>query len=274
MINFRNGGEPADLLPEFLTDKAETMAISYAVRMAMAEMLDISVISRMYGDIDAMPEYILDYMAVELRAQYYAEDLSLEKKRGIVKNALAWKMKAGTKAAVQELISATFGEGVITEWPDFADGPGTPGTFDILTTAIITPDAVDRFADLISKVKNETSHLRFVSAEHEIETTFVVASRVSQEDLQTITNDVVIDDPDQAYIQEIHMAVYDFGEGIDETVTGMDGIPQEFARALYYACYAAGGPEAILTEKRDNETQMAAGQAWAAVLVQDGITII
>lgn len=269
MINFRHG-EPADLLPEFLTDKAETLAISYAVRMAMAEMLAISEISKMYADIDAMPEYVLDYMAVELNAQYYAEDLGISQKRSIIKNAIGWKMKAGTKAAVQELISVTFGEGTITEWDKYAEGPGTPGTFDIMTTAIMTPDAVDRFAALIAKVKNETSHLRFVSAEHEIETDFMVAKRAVQHGLQTISNDVAIDNPDQAYIQEECIAVYDFGEGLDETVAGMQQDPPDLRRHLYCVCWAMGGTDMILTEIGDNESELHAGPGRAAVLVQDG----
>ena len=273
MTNYRTG-EPADLLPEFLTNKATTMAVSYAVRMAMAEMLSISVISRMYGDIDAMPEHILDYMAVELAAQYYAEDLSLDRKRSIIKNAIGWKMLAGTKAAVQELIASVFGEGYITEWDQYAEGPGTPGTFDITTSAVMTPDAVERFAELISRTKNETSHLRFVSAEHDIEALFTVGKMTVQEDKQTVTNDVNIDNPDQAYIQEEHLAVWDYGEGIDETVTGMDGTPQDFERILYYACYAAGGPDVIQLEKRDTETSFAGAPARAAALVQDGTTAL
>lgn len=274
MIKYRDG-ELADLLPPYFKGRPEVMAISYACKMAMARFLDISIISRMYGDIDSMPEYILDYMATELNAQYYNETMELGIKRNIIKSAIAWKMKAGTKAAVQELVSVIFGDGEVTEWNEFEEGPGIPGTFDITTSATMTQNSVEQFSDLIEKTKNATSHLRFVSAKHDLETTFSVAANVAQATEEQIVNDVCIDNPDQAYILEEYISIYDFAEGEDTTVICTLGEePSKALRGISYACFLATGSEQIMIEIGDNETEIAGGLATASVLQQESITII
>ncbi|MDD3251755.1 MAG: phage tail protein I [Lachnospiraceae bacterium] len=274
MIKYRDG-EPADLLPPYLRGRPEVMAISYACRMAMAKFLDISVISRMYGDVDSMPEYILDYMATELNAQYYSETMSLEVKRNIIKNAIAWKMKAGTKAAVQELVSVIFGDGEVTEWNEFEGEDGTPGTFDITTSATMTQDSVEQFADLIEKTKNATSHLRYVSARHELETVFAVAANLAQTTEARIINDVNINNPDQAYITEEYIGIYDFAEGADSTVvSSTEEDPTEVTRALSYTCFLATDTEQILVEVRDNETEIFGGPVASAAMTQESISVI
>lgn len=274
MIKYQDG-ELADLLPSFFKDKPEVMAISYACRMAMARLLDISKVSRMYADIDSMPEYILDYMATELNAQYYSEAFDIAIKRDIIKSAIVWKMKAGTKEAVQELISVLFGDGKVTPWNEFTEGAGTPGTFDITTSAIMVKDSIEQFSDLIEKTKNISSHLRFVSTEHELESMRVVAANVAQGIESQITNDIKIDNPDQAYIYEEYIGIYDFAEGKDFTVISAEPEePTQAERRLYYACHLAADTEQIFIEVRDNETDLQGQQLLAAALVQESITII
>lgn len=274
MIKYKDG-EFADLLPPFLKDKPEVMAISYACKMAMEQLLEISKVSRMYADIDNMPEYILDYMATELNAQYYSEAFSIEIKRDIIKSAIVWKMKAGTKEAVQELISVLFGNGKVTPWNKFEGGAGTPGTFDITTSATMVKDSIEQFSDLIEKTKNVTSHLRFVSAEHELETMQVVAANVAQGIENQVANDIKINNPDQAYIYEAYIGIYDFAEGSDFTVISAEPEdPAQTERQLHYACYLAADTQQIFVEVRDNETEMQGQQLMAAALVQESITII
>ena len=72
-------------------------------------------------------------------------------------------MQAGTPGAVAEMVKIVFGDGEIVEWPDFKDPPYTPGTFDIVTDAQLTPVILDYFTSVINRVKNVRSHLRKIS---------------------------------------------------------------------------------------------------------------
>ena len=161
MTNYRDG-EFIDLLPQFFKDNEDVQAISYAFRMAISKMLSYSDMTTLYADIDSQPEAILDLMALELKAPYYSEDLSISRKRYLVKNAMLWRMKAGTKAAVKALVNTIFGESDVTEWFEFTDGEGIPGQFDIEVVADITmtPEMYEEFKKVIQEVKAATSHLR------------------------------------------------------------------------------------------------------------------
>ena len=58
-------GEIMDLLPEPFKSDPDVIAISYAIKRAVGVMLENAKKLHLYADIDHMPEYILDYMAVE-----------------------------------------------------------------------------------------------------------------------------------------------------------------------------------------------------------------
>lgn len=158
MIKY-DSGEIIDLLPLNLIDD-EVIAISYALKMAMAKMNEWRNNIMLYANIDNLPDEILDYLSVELQSQYYSVDLPIDKKRALIKNTLAWYQKAGTVSAVEEMIDIIFGSGEVVEWQDFAGGPGTPGVFDIITEIAATPDAIKQLNLVIQNVKNASSTLR------------------------------------------------------------------------------------------------------------------
>ncbi len=162
-------GELLDLIPEPLKSDTDVIAISYALQMAMAELLKYSVNTRMYADVDHVSEDILDYMAVEMRLAYYDESFSVETKRELIKNSFISYMEAGTKTSVQDLITTVFGYGEVVEWFDFTEGEQIPGYFDIETGAQLTPELFEMFTKVIESVKNESSHLRRIGIEREID---------------------------------------------------------------------------------------------------------
>ena len=160
MIKYREG-ELLDLLPPVFKEDPDWVAFSYALKMGMQKLLEYADKTMMYAAIDDQPENILDYMATELRSPYYEESADIETKRSIIKKTIEWYLKAGTKASVEELIRTVIGsEGKLVEWPDFEGGPGTPGTFDIETDALLTQDVYDKFLRIIESQKDLTSHLR------------------------------------------------------------------------------------------------------------------
>lgn len=165
MISFTDGGL-IDVWPD--KESPQIQALSYAVQQAMIRIKSYADRAMCYSMVDDLPEDLLDYFAVEMQAMYYKQSLEIEKKRKIVKNTLNWYTKAGTPAAVSEMVDVVLGGGKVVEWFDFDEPPYTPGTFDIVTSALMTSDIMEELTGLVQKVKNVRSHVRRVIVERNI----------------------------------------------------------------------------------------------------------
>lgn len=155
MINFYDS-EILDILPDNTKSQPECIALSYALKKANQKLIEYANKTSLYAVIDKLPEKMLDLLAIELRTQYYDETFPVERKRALVKNTMQWYNKAGTVAAVQEMIDNVFSSGIILEWYETG---GAPGTFTISTTNTITPELLEEFNKVVRKVKNVRSHL-------------------------------------------------------------------------------------------------------------------
>lgn len=247
MIKIADGG-PKDLLPPAIKDDPDMQAYSYAIERAVARALELSLRTRMYAAIDEQPEKILDYMAVESRAQYYEETMGIETKREIIKNSLAWYMKAGTKEAVDELIQTVFGEGRSVPWYDFEEGPGTPGMFDVITNATMEPMIYERFARIIEKAKNKSSVLRYIVVEHTQDTNLSTCTGMTVTEEMMVSNDIRIDDPDRALFLNEYVLTVDSQQAIDKTVIGMIDIEREGKTEANVICILILETDAIIYE--------------------------
>lgn len=84
-------------------------------------------------------------------------DLAIESLEREGVNARRWYQKAGTVAAVDELITTVFGEGKVSEWHQYN---GLPHHFKIVTeNPNITGDILQEFNDIISMIKRKTAIL-------------------------------------------------------------------------------------------------------------------
>ena len=147
--------EIVDLLPNNLKSP-EVIAYSYALKKACKYVIDRVERIEIYTNIDKLSESILDYLALELRTQYYDEKFDVAIKRELIKNTLHWYMKAGTAAAVRELSTTVIGGGSVEEWFDYG---GKPYMFKITTNEQLTKENLDKFSLMIDKVKNTRSKL-------------------------------------------------------------------------------------------------------------------
>lgn len=151
----------------------EVQAIGYAIMLANRKTIEQIEKSMVYAGIDALPEKILDVLAIEMRAQYYEQELDIEQKRRIIKNTLYLYSKAGTKDAVSQMIEQVFGGGVMQEWFEYG---GEPYHFKVDTTAVLSQDINDKFTKLIKNVKNIRSHLDQIIIKRTIKQDVEVAS--------------------------------------------------------------------------------------------------
>lgn len=155
MINYVDS-EITQILPSNLKYDKQVQAISYAIKNALRKAIQYSKLISVYAAIDNLPEEILDLIATESRSQYYDESLSISIKREILKKTLIWYYKAGTASAVEELISAVFGEGEVEEWFFYA---GKPFSFRVISNGSLDQNSAIEFNKMINKVKNARSHL-------------------------------------------------------------------------------------------------------------------
>lgn len=166
MIKFEDS-EILQVLPECIKRDSKVISVSYAIRNAMNRLIMYSHCASVYATIDELPEKILDLLAVEMRSQYYDENMPMAIKRDIIKKTLLWYRHAGTPSAVQELIETVFGVGEVHEWFEYG---GKPYRFKVITNANSSYESIDEFEKIIKKVKNTRSHLEKVEFVREQET--------------------------------------------------------------------------------------------------------
>ena len=169
IANYEGGGELIDMLPETMKTP-DVAAFSYALKMAVLKVLALQKRTSVYGNIDALPEDILDLLAIENRSPYYDNSLPIGTKREIIKNTLAWHSKAGSVAAVEEMVKTVFGDGKVIEWFDF-DEDKVPGQFDIITGGDADPASQEKLLRVIASIKNISSHLRRLTIRRKAKTT-------------------------------------------------------------------------------------------------------
>ncbi len=155
MIRLRDS-QIVQILPEYFADRASVQALSYALNQAIKRLVGYIEGIGVFAVIDAVPEYILDMIALELNTQHYDDLLDVKSKRSLVKNTFIWYGKAGTPEAVEELVNAVFGEGEVHEWFQYG---GEPYTFRIVTNADAECESIEKFEKLIERVKSIRSRI-------------------------------------------------------------------------------------------------------------------
>ena len=111
------------VLPESFKS-IDVQCVSYAIARAMERLCRNAQDVKVMAEISTLSESILDYLAVELRAPYYTQDMTRAEKAGIVDSTLPWYMTAGTKSALEKLLQTVYGGGKVTEWFDYSGNPG------------------------------------------------------------------------------------------------------------------------------------------------------
>lgn len=248
--------EPIDFLPPEYKNDPDMAAISYAIKMGMAKLIEFSKRTMLYSRIDEMPEYILDYMAVESKAMYYEEGMDIKLKRTLIKNALAWHMNAGTYGCVEDVIKTIFGEGSVTPWYEDESGELEAGYFDVDINSRIDDKTYEKFMSIIQSAKNESSHLKQITSIGSMENSLIAKMGKVQQAEMLLTNDVEIDNEErQAYIIG-YMAMFDTAELLDTAYCRDDDKKVTTEEMLRVAEGITQATEMILMEIRNMDTDL------------------
>lgn len=153
-----SGSRFTDIMPENLASQVETKAFAYAVGRQIEKLCAYSDAARTYAAIATMPEWLLDYMAVELRTPSYDENYSLKTKRALIQGSLLFYTQMGTPTAVNRIIETIFETGYIEEWYEY---DGEPHHFRAYVGdgGEVGPGELEEFRRVLSSVKRLSSWL-------------------------------------------------------------------------------------------------------------------
>ena len=153
-----SGSRFTDIMPENLASQVETKAFAYAVGRQIEKLCAYSDAARTYAAIATMPEWLLDYMAVELRTPSYDENYSLKTKRALIQGSLLFYTQMGTPAAVNRIIETIFETGYIEEWYEY---DGDPHHFRAYVGdgGEVGPGELEEFRRVLSSIKRLSSWL-------------------------------------------------------------------------------------------------------------------
>ena len=153
-----SGSRFTDIMPENLASQVETKAFAYAVGRQIEKLCAYSDAARTYAAIATMPEWLLDYMAVELRTPSYDENYSLKTKRALIQGSLLFYTQMGTPAAVNRIIETIFETGYIEEWYEY-DGDPPHFRAYVGDGGEVGPGELEEFRRVLSSVKRLSSWL-------------------------------------------------------------------------------------------------------------------
>ncbi len=179
-----------DVLPPVLSNDDTMKALAESIAGVLVQNdEDIDNIS-IYPNLDNASEALCDILAKDFDVTWYNYDYDLTQKRNIIKSNFNVHRHLGTAGAVNDLVSAAFKGGVVTEWFDYG---GEPYHFKIVlqedSDFIMTDDSINLFARLIENVKNVRSRLDDIEAHRSLRPSAVnVGAVLATASLQPIDN--------------------------------------------------------------------------------------
>ncbi|MBO6267363.1 MAG: phage tail protein I [Synergistaceae bacterium] len=146
-------------LPVALQNDENMNALATAIAGALAARPAEIDLTRIYAQIDALPEEILDILAYDFKVDWWDADYNVEQKRQTLKDSWRVHRILGTKAAVETAISAIYPATQVKEWFEYG---GEPYWFKLLidlTGVVANPEAHERILNRVSYYKNLRSHI-------------------------------------------------------------------------------------------------------------------
>ena len=147
-----------DILPQNLLRDEQIKAAAQALDAELQKITEATKEALLLPRLDELPEAVIDLLAWQWHVDFYEPSMSLETKRQLVRESIAWHRLKGTKAAVEKMVQAVFRGGVVMEWFEYG---GEPYHFrvDILSAPQITAENTARLLNVINASKNIRSWL-------------------------------------------------------------------------------------------------------------------
>lgn len=105
-----------DALPQIIAEQPWVRAYAIAMRRIARSIIEATGSTKSVADVDGLSEEVLDALAVELRSPVYEQTMPIETKRAIIKNGIYYFLRAGTAAAVQQLLTDIYSTAKAEDW--------------------------------------------------------------------------------------------------------------------------------------------------------------
>jgi P2-related tail formation protein len=145
------------LPPNLQTTEYE--CLGYAIDRQMEKFVGLARRLTIWSDIDNANAGCLDQMAMTIKAPYYKSEYDEATKRALIKSAVETKRLAGTKRAVELLLSKAYNDSTYTPWYEYGDDPYY---FKVTTDEAMSQDIADLFATALGSTKAVRSRIRSV----------------------------------------------------------------------------------------------------------------
>jgi Bacteriophage P2-related tail formation protein len=152
------------LLPENLRNDPDIIAASIGADKEFRPLAGAINHCLTFGaDIDNLSSEVVDNLAGEMNVDFYDQkNLTLDKRRELVKNGYTYKFTKGTADAVKKIVSAAFDNTTVQEWFEYG---GKTYHFKISTeTALPNESKINDVVRAVNSVKNARSTLECVEA--------------------------------------------------------------------------------------------------------------
>lgn len=160
-----------DILPDsILADekiKAIAVALNTELQKVTAETQQVLHLPR----LDVLPEKVIDLLAWQFHVDFYEPvGMDIKTKRKLVKESIAWHRIKGTPAAVEMMLSSTFGRSAkVSEWYEY-DGEPYHFKVSVKTKNFPTMESLGLAKQGVLAAKNTRSVLDSIKTIVEIDT--------------------------------------------------------------------------------------------------------
>lgn len=150
------------LLPSSIADDETVRAICDSIAGKLQMIDEKSELVLLLPRLDYLPEVLIDELAWQYHVDFYDYSASIDKKRALVREAIAWHRKKGTPAAVEAVCAAVFSSAKVYENWQYG---GNPYHFQVrmITEGIPAQSVIDNLYRAISESKNVRSWLDTLS---------------------------------------------------------------------------------------------------------------
>ena len=153
------------LLPPNIQD-AKTRALGAAWDLQYRKLIQMALrASMVFAFVMELDEEMADHLCLSLDIKGYKADLSLQKKRLLIRSALLNYSRMGTKAALEDAVGIIHGGTTVQENWEYG---GQPYYFQVAVDAgqeRVTVNPVDRLLDTIMEYKNVRSWLQGITVD-------------------------------------------------------------------------------------------------------------
>lgn len=171
----------AETLPQSISSDEQVKDICKAIEQRLWEIKKQSAFVLLLPRLNELSEALVDELAWEYHVDFYTLDLTLEKKRALVRKAIAWHRIKGTPAAVESVCSAVFQSASVEENWQYG---GEPYHFKVKVIKEPVPNerVIDIIVDAINATKNTRSWLDEIGFYREMFHMFYVGAPMSRLD--------------------------------------------------------------------------------------------